>query len=111
MNTLNIKEAAVFLKIHEQTARRFAKAGIIPAAKPGKHWCFIEEDLRAYLRSMYTPQPQMHHENPKDVIKWPSTKEKIPGTGGPVSQRQADSRYESLLGLPTKNPPKNTKTD
>ena len=53
MNTLDLKEAAAFLKMHPQTLRSKAVSGEIPGAKPGKKWVFIEEDLVEYVRSQY----------------------------------------------------------
>ena len=54
MHTLNLKQAAVFLKMHPVTLQSKAKAGEIPGAKPGKSWVFIDEDLANYIRSQYT---------------------------------------------------------
>ena len=56
MNTLNLKQAAVLLKMTPAGLRRLAADGKIPAAKPGKYWCFIEEDLVDHLRSLYPMQ-------------------------------------------------------
>lgn len=53
MKTLNLNEAAQFLKLHPEEVRRRAKTGIIPGVKLGKRWVFIEDDLAAYLRSLY----------------------------------------------------------
>lgn len=58
MNTLDLKQAAAFLKMHPEEVRRRARLGLVPGAKPGKSWVFIEEDLAAWLRGQYTaPQP------------------------------------------------------
>jgi excisionase family DNA binding protein len=54
MQTLDIKQAAAFLRMHPVTVQSKAKAGEIPGAKPGKSWVFIEEDLVEYIRSQYT---------------------------------------------------------
>ncbi len=53
MKTLNLTEAAQFLKLHPEEVRRRAKAGIIPSAKLGKRWAFIENDLADHIRSLY----------------------------------------------------------
>ena len=53
MKTLTLVEAAERLKMHPQTLRRLAQAGKVPAAKPGKHWCFLEADLVAWFRGLY----------------------------------------------------------
>jgi|APIni6443716594_1056825.scaffolds.fasta_scaffold1711760_2 excisionase family DNA binding protein len=54
MQTLNLQQAAEFLKIHPVTLQAKAKSGEIPAAKPGKCWVFIDEDLVNYIRLQYT---------------------------------------------------------
>jgi hypothetical protein len=54
MHTLDLKQAAEFLKMHPVTLQCKAKAGEIPGAKPGKSWVFIDEDLANYIRSQYT---------------------------------------------------------
>jgi excisionase family DNA binding protein len=43
--SLNITEAAAFLGAHEQTVRRLARRGGIPAFKVGKDWRFRKEAL------------------------------------------------------------------
>ncbi len=53
MKTLDLEQAAQLLKLHPQTVLHRARAGEIPAAKPGKCWVFIEEDLIEWLRSHY----------------------------------------------------------
>jgi len=51
--TLDLKQAAEFLKISPEVLRRKAAKGEVPGAKPGKCWCFYLEDLVGYLRSFY----------------------------------------------------------
>ena len=53
MKTLDLKEAALFLKMTPEGLRRKVANGEIPGAKPGKRWCFCEEDLVGYLKSLY----------------------------------------------------------
>ena len=57
MKTLGLHEAAAFLHCHPEELRRRAKAGGIPGAKAGRAWVFLEDDLAAYLRSLYA-QPR-----------------------------------------------------
>jgi len=45
MKTLNLLATAKLLKLHPQTVLQRARAGEIPAAKPGICWLFIEDDL------------------------------------------------------------------
>ncbi len=51
--TLGLKEAAAFLRMNPEALRQKAKAGVIPGAKPGKRWVFLEDDLAEYIRSAY----------------------------------------------------------
>lgn len=53
MKTLNLEQAAAFLHMHPYTVMQKVHAGEIPAAKPGKRWVFIEDDLADYLRGQY----------------------------------------------------------
>jgi hypothetical protein len=68
MITLNLTEAAAFLRLHPEELRRKTKAGAIPGAKAGKCWVFIDLDLAEYLRSRYNPTWQalrvQHKETP-----------------------------------------------
>ena len=54
MKTLNIEQAADFLGAHKETIRRLAVIGTIPAAKIGRSWRFIEQDLVMYIRNKYS---------------------------------------------------------
>lgn len=50
-SSLGLEEAARFLGMHRDTLRERAAAGIIPGAKIGKSWRFLDADLAAYLRA------------------------------------------------------------
>ena len=47
--TLDLAQAAAFLKLHPHTVQQRARAGIIPASKPGRRWVFLQHELEAYL--------------------------------------------------------------
>jgi hypothetical protein len=108
MKTLDLEEAAQFLKIHPEEVRRRAKAGIIPGAKVGKCWVFIEEHLAAYIQSLYPPLRQAlqvgHGEkqlcHSVNVVK----------RGGLASPHQAASELDALLQLKTKPKHRNSTT-
>lgn len=51
MNTLDINECAEFLKINKNTASELAAKGMLPGAKIGRAWVFLEDELVEYLRS------------------------------------------------------------
>ncbi len=53
MKTLDLQEAAAFLRMNPETLRQKTKAEIIPGAKPGKSWVFLEDDLAEYIRTAY----------------------------------------------------------
>ena len=53
MKTLNLEQAAAFLHMHPYTLQQKIHAGEIPAAKPGKRWVLVDDDLVAYLRGQY----------------------------------------------------------
>jgi hypothetical protein len=58
MKTLNLSEAAAFLHMHPEELRTRAKRGVIPGAKIGRRWVFIEDDLAEYIRSLYPVKRQ-----------------------------------------------------
>jgi len=97
METILLNEASELLGIHPQTLLKLARAGDVPAAKPGKRWVFIKEDLIDYLRSKYqnTQITATHKRDKKKCY----IKEKTVSTGGLKSQHQLESEYENLLGL------------
>jgi len=81
--SLDVDEAAAFLGLHPDTLRERAAAGIIPGAKPGKEWRFLDVDLIAYLRGKYCR----------------STDESTPPSGTSTFATAADA-LDDLLGLP-----------
>ena len=101
LKTLNLKEAASLLHMSPEGLRRKAVNGEIPGAKPGKRWCFREEDLADYLQSIYpTPvKASWGVIKPRRRNIWRSTKEVI--SGGLISAT-VESEYNKALGLRTK---------
>lgn len=53
MQFLTLKQVADLLKVHPNTVRTHAIRGTIPAAKVGRDWRFLEEDLVAWIRDRY----------------------------------------------------------
>lgn len=53
MRILTLKQVADLLKVHPNTVRTHAMRGTIPAAKVGRDWRFVEEDLVAWIRARY----------------------------------------------------------
>lgn len=56
MKTLNLTEAAELLKVHENRVMDWAAQGIIPGAKLGRAWVFIDDDLIAFVRKQINEQ-------------------------------------------------------
>jgi len=109
MNTLDLKEAAAFLKMHPEEVRRRAKCGLLPGAKPGKLWIFIEDDLVAYVRARYASPRQALQVTPKkEQALCHSTNAEV--RGGSTSPRQRESALDVLLKQVTSPKPKNSTT-
>lgn len=49
MNTLSIPQAAAMLNIHPKTAEKLARDGVLPAAKIGRAYLILEDDLNAFV--------------------------------------------------------------
>jgi len=100
MVTLGLQQAATFLRCHPEELRRRAKAGVVPGAKVGRAWVFLEEDLAAYVRSLYS-QPRQA----VDVTLRKEMQRHLAGaalSGGSTSSHQPPDEYTALLRLPTK---------
>src|SRR3990167_2428766 len=101
MKTFDLQEAAAFLKMTCEGLRRKVVRGEVPGAKPGKRWCFREDDLAEYLRSLY-PTPAKASWGVLEIDRrttWHSTKEAIRG-GSPLAT--VEKEYNKALGLATK---------
>lgn len=49
--TMNVQEAAAFLRLHPETVKKNAREGLLPAAKVGRKWLFLRADLEKWLRA------------------------------------------------------------
>ncbi|MCP5345367.1 MAG: helix-turn-helix domain-containing protein [Pseudomonadales bacterium] len=95
--TLDLQEAADFLKLHWQTVRERAKSGDIPAAKLGRRWVFLKADLVLYLQSHYStgrPRPQVQ-QNVGDALC--CTNDRIRVSGGVALPHLTELEYNALL--------------
>ena len=99
VRTLSLPEAANFLGIHKETARRLAACHEMPAAKIGRSWRFLEEDLVTYLRSHYSDDASQSVVPNRSKTIWHSTKEtKHTGLISTTMVRE----YNEALGLAIK---------
>ena len=98
VRTLSLPEAANFLGIHKETARRLAACHEMPAAKIGRSWRFLEEDLVTYLRSLYSEATSQGVVNRRSKTTWHSTNvTKSIGLTSTTTARE----YNEALGLAT----------
>ncbi|MEO8001005.1 MAG: helix-turn-helix domain-containing protein [Arenimonas sp.] len=106
MRTLDLFEAATFLHMSPAVLRLHARQGRLKAAKPGKRWVFLEEDLAHYLDRLYASQRQapLSGSNVEEST-WGYTNAEMSG-GSPSSHRTV-SEYANLLGLATRRTLKN----
>ncbi|WP_446808633.1 helix-turn-helix domain-containing protein [Methylomonas sp. 2BW1-5-20] len=102
MQTLNLEEAARLLKLHPSTVLAKARAGDIPAAKPGKCWVFIDEDLIAWLRGMYAKPPQGTIEGSAETQARPKSLKKLDMAIGVTNLPSMEKLYTDLLAPRTK---------
>ena len=101
METMNLQEAATFLKIHPVTLGTKAAQGVIPGARVGKRWVFVKVDLIDHIRAQY-PLQAVQGVTMDGRTLWHSTKEKIHKIGGSKSRQPTDDAYNRALGLPRK---------
>jgi len=108
IKTLNLKEAAAFLKIHPVTLSVKASTGEIQGAKVGKCWVFLEVDLVAHIRAQYKVRAlQGVHEEKEKLCHF--TNAKTPLHGG-LKSPSVEKKYKEALGLPTKSKLRNSMT-
>jgi excisionase family DNA binding protein len=95
MQTLDLEEAATFLKCSDDTVRELAASGQLPAAKVGRAWVFVDVDLVEWLRTQYNASCQTS---------------KSAGTGTTRTSRSKGKGLGALLELPTRKRPAETAT-
>jgi hypothetical protein len=98
MSTLDLLEAAHFLRVSADALLRKARAGIVPGAKIGRRWVFLEADLVTLIR-----------EQAKQRACRSIANLRVP-TGGSDSA-SAESRLDARLKQLTAQPPRSLKRD
>ncbi|WP_162350175.1 helix-turn-helix domain-containing protein [Pseudoxanthomonas gei] len=100
MQTFDLQQAAEWLRMSPAVLRLHARQGRLKAAKPGKCWVFLEEDLAAYLGQLYAARRQAPLSGPNSEKSiWGYTNAAV--SGGSISPRQTAREYAALLGLKT----------
>ena len=54
--TFDLQQCADFLKVHPDTLLGLANSGVLPGAKIGRAWVFLEDDVVTYLREQIAVQ-------------------------------------------------------
>ncbi|MEQ8955870.1 MAG: helix-turn-helix domain-containing protein [Gammaproteobacteria bacterium] len=98
--TLNLEQAARFLHLSENELRQRARTGRIKAAKPGKRWVFLKNDLVEYLEALYASARQVVSGCEKETSQ--CHYKTAMGRGGLTSGHRVEKEYATLLGLPIK---------
>ena len=110
MRPLDLHEAAAWLRMSPAVLRLHARQGRLKAAKPGKRWVFLEEDLAAYLGQLYAAHRQAPLSGSNEEKSSWGYQNGVTSGGSPSPRRTA-KEYDALLGLPTKPLPRNSLTD
>lgn len=97
VRTLDLNEAAAFLRMHPEEVRTRAKRGLIPGAKPGRSWVFLESDLAEFLRSLYPLRRQALQVTTSEEAICHLSSARSRRCGGSTSSRQTASEYDDLL--------------
>ena len=102
MKTLNLHEAAAFLHMHPEEVRSRTKRGLIPGAKVGRRWVFIEDDVAEFVRSLYPERRQTLP--PRN-----SPLESADRSGGATASMRTIDEYNELLKLNPKRKPRDSR--
>lgn len=86
MRTLDIEECAEFLKISKTTAIELAGDGVLPGAKVGRAWVFLECDLIDHLKEVVRQQQRERQEIAASGCSQVLMQKKEEAFASPVSQ-------------------------
>ncbi|MGO9595266.1 MAG: helix-turn-helix domain-containing protein [Steroidobacteraceae bacterium] len=107
LRTLTLDEAAAFLHMHPEEVRTRSKRGVIPGAKAGRRWIFLEIDLAEFVRSLYPVRRQALQVTSQEAV---CHLESVGRSGGSTSPPPVVSEYDDLLRPATRPRRKNCTT-
>jgi hypothetical protein len=107
VKTLDLKEAAAFLRMHPEELRSRAKRGLIPGAKIGRKWVFLQDDLANFVRSRYILPRQALRVTVGETLCHYVSEDR---SGSSTSARQTANEYDDLLRPKTKPKRRNSTT-
>lgn len=91
---IELREAAAYLLMSPSALREKAKAGKVPAFKPGKRWLFLASELDTWLRSLMVGKA-----NESKPITTAIRSTKVPRASTKPTQAPAASQdYLAILG-------------
>jgi excisionase family DNA binding protein len=96
---LTLRGAAAFLKVHPNTVRTQARRGLLPGAKVGRDWRFLEADLVTWLRLRYPDRARVQLSADQQEATWHSTDVQEFITSS--SQHRTEAQLDILLRRPT----------
>jgi excisionase family DNA binding protein len=102
---LTLRGAAALLKVHPNTVRVLAVRGLLPAAKVGRDWRFVEADLVAWIRSSYSRRARMQPGALEREAIWHSGNVQEFTTSS--SRHLTERSLDELLERPTGRRPRN----
>src|SRR3984957_12531011 len=94
VRTLSLDEAAAFLHMHPEEVRIRVKRGLLPGAKTGRRWVFLEIDLVEFVRSLYPVRRQALQVTSQEAV---CHFESVGRSGGSTSSPPVVSEYDDLL--------------
>ena len=106
LKTMDIDEAAAFLKIHPVTLSVKAASGEVQGAKIGKRWVFLEVDLVSHIRAQYQVRA-LQGDRKEQICHF--TNARTRPLGG-LKSLSVGEQYKNLLGLTTKSKLRNSMT-
>ena len=85
--TLTVEEAAAFLHVHPDTVKARARAGEIPAYKPGRKWVFLYSELLDYLRTQRPENtPTRFRDSRPSIVNLRAAQKRLDDQLGPVTK-------------------------
>ena len=104
LDTLNLEEAAEYLKLNASTLLGKAQRGEVPGALVGRAWLFLRGDLTAYIRSRYNGAALSLLIDRNGVDTCQLGRQVIAESGKLVAPSQAASDLNNQLERLTKRP-------
>lgn len=101
VRTLNLVDAARLLQVHPKTLQKWARAGLVPAAKVGKAWLFLEHLLVKHLVSESLLRVSVADSLEQSTCRFTDAKTHLAGGSNSRPSRVNRDLYSKALGLPT----------